>query len=150
MTVTMNSNVAVDTWEPAPISTRRPVRTRRHVLSSLAPTPHPPWVEAMLASLEDDVDAACWPWVLRDTMQGNLPPLHYWQRLVAHFFFIVESFPKYMGLSLIKTTYGKRTGDASARRWLLQNMAVEAKHAEWYIEWMQAMGVQAETGPSRG
>ncbi|MCE9669322.1 iron-containing redox enzyme family protein [Myxococcus stipitatus] len=117
---------------------------RRYVPPPLEVTAHPPWVEAMLVSLDGDWRRACWPRLFRDTADGRLPPLRDWRRVLAGFFPIVESFPKYMGLSLAKTTYGQRRGDASIRRWLLQNMAVEARHAEWYLDWLRGLGVKPE------
>ncbi|AKQ68831.1 Pyrroloquinoline quinone (Coenzyme PQQ) biosynthesis protein C [Myxococcus hansupus] len=119
--------------------------TRRYSPPALTPTAHPLWLEAMLESLRDDWNTACWPPLFRDTADGKHPPLCQWQRVLSNFFVIVESFPKYMGLSLAKTTYGQRPGDASARRWLLQNLGVEAKHAEWYIDWLRGVGVDPAT-----
>lgn len=107
-------------------------------------TAHPHWLESMLESLRDEWSAACWPPLFRATADGQRPPLRHWRRVLSHFFLIVESFPKYMGLSLAKTTYGQRPGDASARRWLLQNLGVEAKHAEWFIDWMRGIGLAPE------
>ncbi|MCP3103555.1 iron-containing redox enzyme family protein [Myxococcus sp. K15C18031901] len=119
-------------------------RVRRYAPPPLVVTPHPPWVEAMRASLREDWEVACWPRLFRDTADGRRPPLRHWRRVLSGFFAIVEAFPKYMGLSLAKTTYGLRRGDASIRRWLLQNMAVEAKHAEWYLDWVRGIGVEPE------
>ncbi|WP_223642562.1 TenA family transcriptional regulator [Corallococcus sp. EGB] len=99
----------------------------------------------MLSTLKPAWDAACMPTLFRETAEGRHPPLHAWQRFLVHCFPIVENFPKYMGLSLAKTTYGVRPGDASIRRWLLQNLSVEARHAEWWIDWMQASGVDASS-----
>lgn len=110
----------------------------------LQPTPHPAWVERMLGNLATPWERACWPSLFADTVAGRHPPLSYWQRALAHFFIIVENFPKYMGLTLAKTTYGRRPGDAAVRRWLLKNLGVEAKHAEWYVDWMRGAGVIPE------
>jgi pyrroloquinoline quinone (PQQ) biosynthesis protein C len=115
---------------------------RRYSPPALKPTPHPRWVEAMLASVQPEWEAACRPLLFTQTAGGRLPPLRDWQRTLSDCFTIVENFPKYMGLSLAKTTYGRRPGDASIRRWLLQNLGVEAKHAEWWIDWMQAVGLE--------
>lgn len=117
---------------------------RRYSVPPLKLTPHPPWMEAMLSSLRREWDAACWPLLFSLTAEGKRPPLSQWQSVIAQYFFIVENFPKYMGLSLAKTTYGKRPGDASARRWLLQNLGVEARHAEWYVDWVGALGITPE------
>ncbi|MFY1829305.1 TenA family transcriptional regulator [Myxococcus fulvus] len=110
----------------------------------LNPSAHPRWLESMLEATRRDWDAACWPPLFRDTADGRRPPLGYWRRVLSQFFLIVESFPKYMALSLAKTTYGRAEGDASIRRWLLQNLAVEARHAEWFIDWVRALGLEPE------
>jgi pyrroloquinoline quinone (PQQ) biosynthesis protein C len=115
---------------------------RRYSPPALKPTPHPRWVESMIQNVQQDWERACWPALFRETARGQRPPLRYWRRVLSQFFVIIESFPKYMGLSMAKTTYGKRDGDASARRWLLQNLGVEAKHAEWYIDWLRAIGME--------
>lgn len=125
----------VETAAPAP---------RRYSPPALKPTPHPRWMEELLASLRPEWDAACAPRLFRETAEGPRPPLAHWRRFLSNCFVIVENFPKYMGLSLAKTTYGQRPGDASIRRWLLQNLGVEAKHAEWWIDWMRATGLEPE------
>ena len=95
----------------------------------------------MIANLEDSWQRAAWPRLFAETAAGNLPRLGAWRRVLVDFFVIIESFPKYMALSLAKTTYGQRAGDARVRRWLLQNIAVEERHAEWYLDWLDAVGV---------
>lgn len=117
---------------------------RRYGPPPLSPSAHPRWLESMLEVTRPDWEVACWPPLFRDTADGRRPPLGYWRRVLSQFFLIVESFPKYMALSLVKTTYGQRAGDASIRRWLLQNLSVEAKHAEWYIDWVRAIGVEPD------
>jgi len=138
------SIIALDTEvlkKPLPMAGRPEAAVRRYTPPALSITPHPAWIEAMKASVQKDWEAAVWPSVFKRTAEGNRPPLRHWQRVLSNFFYIVEMFPKYMGLSLAKTTY---TRDASARRWLLQNMAVEAKHTEWLIDWAAGCGVSAE------
>jgi pyrroloquinoline quinone (PQQ) biosynthesis protein C len=110
----------------------------RHPLPA---TQHPPWLAAMIESLAEPWHRAAWPRLFAETAEGGLPPLSAWRRVLCDFFLIVEGFPKYMALSLSKTTYGKRDGDARVRRWLLQNIAVEGRHAEWYLDWLEAVGV---------
>jgi pyrroloquinoline quinone (PQQ) biosynthesis protein C len=107
----------------------------------LPATPHPGWLTGMLARLGAVWEDACWPRLFASTARGELPPLSTWRRATGELFPIVESFPKYMGISLSKTTYGARPGDVRVRRWLLQNLAVEARHAELYIDWMEGIGV---------
>ncbi|MFY1825052.1 TenA family transcriptional regulator [Myxococcus fulvus] len=87
---------------------------------------------------------AAMPPLFRKTQEGKHPPLSEWRVTMVQFFVIVESFPRYMGLSLAKTSYEKWEGDSSIRRWLLQNLGIEARHAEWYIDWALASGVKPE------
>lgn len=110
----------------------------------LPTTAHPPWIAEMIAALEEPWQRAAWPRLFAETAAGRRPPLGAWRRVLADFFVIIESFPKYMALSLAKTTYGKRAGDARVRRWLLQNLAVEGRHAEWYLDWLDAVGVSPQ------
>jgi len=110
----------------------------------LPTTEHPPWLAAMVGTLDEAWQRAAWPRLFAETARGQLPPLGAWRRVLSDFFVIVESFPKYMALSLAKTTYGQRAGDARVRRWLLQNIAVEGRHAEWYLDWLDAVGVSPE------
>jgi len=98
----------------------------------------------MIGTLEDSWQRAAWPRLFAETARGDLPPLGAWQRVLSDFFVIIESFPKYMALSLSKTTYGQRAGDSRVRRWLLQNIAVEGRHAEWYLDWLEAVGISAD------
>ena len=138
-----SSRVAVPEVVPMPPPGEEAV-FRRYLPAALKHTPHPQWMEAMLESLRPEWQAACWPTLFVETAAGRHPPLRAWQRFLADCFPIVDNFPKYMGLSLAKTTYGVRPGDASIRRWLLQNLGVEARHAEWWIDWMQAAGVDPQ------
>lgn len=54
---------------------------------------------------------------------------------------IIERFPSYMALSLLKTRYGRSPGDNLARRWLVRNIRVEQNHAEYFLDWAESTGV---------
>jgi len=111
----------------------------------LPPTAHPSWLLSMIVTLEEPWQRAAWPRLFEETAHASqLPPLAAWRRVVSDFFVVVENFPKYMALTLAKTTYGRRAGDHRVRRWLLGNLAVEARHAEWYLDWCEAMGVSRD------
>ncbi|WP_207569009.1 TenA family transcriptional regulator [Mycobacterium decipiens] len=81
--------------------------------------------------------------LFRATVEGPLPERS-WRNTVKEFFGVVESFPKYMGISLAKTTFGRRPGDALARDWLIGNIRTEARHAQWYIDWAVGLGIRYE------
>ncbi len=55
------------------------------------------------------------------------------------FYPLVDNFPKYMALNLAKTAFGNTPGHQEARFWLMQNMRVEQKHADWWVDWAESM-----------
>ena len=58
---------------------------------------------------------------------------------------VIERFPGYMALNLLKTQYGRSPGENMARRWLVRNIRVEQNHAEYWLNWAEGAGVpQAE------
>jgi pyrroloquinoline quinone (PQQ) biosynthesis protein C len=54
---------------------------------------------------------------------------------------VIERFPGYMAMSLLKTRYGRSAGDNLARRWLVRNIRVEQNHAEYWLHWAEGVGV---------
>jgi pyrroloquinoline quinone (PQQ) biosynthesis protein C len=126
-------------------ATRPPSRTRHHraVKEELSETSHPAWVETMIANLEPD-----WTGVLKSPLfqaTAREPfPEQVWRGVLLEFFCVVEAFPKYMGAYLAKTTFGRQKGDILARDWLIGNIRTEALHAQWYIEWGEALGISYE------
>jgi pyrroloquinoline quinone (PQQ) biosynthesis protein C len=126
---------------PASLSPRS--ARHREVKDSLKTTPHPDWVNDMLASLE-----APWQRMLRvplflEASSGSIVESS-WRHGIKDFFSVVEAFPKYMGLALAKTTYGRYPRDLLARDWLIGNIRVEALHVRWYLDWAAAHGISAE------
>lgn len=57
---------------------------------------------------------------------------------------VIERFPAYMSLSLLKTRYGRSPGDNLARRWLVRNIRVEQNHAEYWLNWAEGSGVSRD------
>lgn len=57
---------------------------------------------------------------------------------------LIERFPSFMALSLLKTQYGRSPGDNMARRWLVRNIRVEQNHAEYWLDWAEGAGVTRE------
>ncbi|HEX6838485.1 MAG TPA: iron-containing redox enzyme family protein [Polyangia bacterium] len=73
------------------------LQVRRHPLPATA---HPPWMAAMIATLEGPWQRAAWPRLFAETAAGALPPLGAWR--------------------------------------------IEGRHAEWYLDWLDAVGVSSE------
>jgi len=119
------------------------VRRRPHSRDALAATAHPGWTAQMLERLRPDWDAVVDCEVFTSTTPGSVPE-EKWRRVILEFFCVVESFPKYMGITLAKTTFGRYPKDELARNWLIGNIRIEARHAQWYIDWAAAHGIGRE------
>jgi pyrroloquinoline quinone (PQQ) biosynthesis protein C len=57
---------------------------------------------------------------------------------------VIEQFPQYMALNLLKVQYGRARGHDEARRYLIRNIRVEQNHADHWLEWALASGVEAD------
>ncbi|MDX1804411.1 MAG: iron-containing redox enzyme family protein [Alcanivorax sp.] len=57
---------------------------------------------------------------------------------LLNFYPLVENFPKYMALNLAKTRPGRAAGHEESKKWLIENIKIEQRHAYWYQDW--AMG----------
>ena len=57
---------------------------------------------------------------------------------------VIEQFPQYMAMNLVKVQYGRTQGHDMARRYLIRNIRVEQSHADHWIEWAEASGVSKE------
>jgi pyrroloquinoline quinone (PQQ) biosynthesis protein C len=53
----------------------------------------------------------------------------------------IELFPQFMAMNLTKLRYGRSRGEDMARKYLLQNLRVEQKHADHWVEWAKAHDV---------
>ena len=57
---------------------------------------------------------------------------------------LIEQFPQYMALNLLKVQYGRTRGQDMARQYLIQNIRIEQKHADHWVEWAVASGISKE------
>src|SRR5688572_8706017 len=54
---------------------------------------------------------------------------------------VIEQFPKYMAMNLLKVEFGRSPGHNMARRYLIRNIRVEQQHAELWLLWAEACGI---------
>lgn len=57
---------------------------------------------------------------------------------------VIEQFPQYMAMTLLKVRIGQAPGHEMARRYLIRNMRVEQKHAEYWVDWAKAHGIERD------
>jgi pyrroloquinoline quinone (PQQ) biosynthesis protein C len=77
-------------------------------------------------------------------MEAGILSLERCRRGLINFYPLVENFPKYMALSLAKTTSRSSLGHLEARNWLIDNIYVEQRHADWWRDWAQGFGCTQE------
>jgi len=136
----MESTIGSAVADPAPGRERVPVRPSSPRRDALAATENPAWAARMLDRLAPDWDAVPDCRLFAGTTPGSLDET-VWRRVICEFFCVVEAFPKYMGITLAKTTYGREPKDELARAWLIGNIKVEARHVEWYVDWARGHGL---------
>jgi pyrroloquinoline quinone (PQQ) biosynthesis protein C len=68
-------------------------------------------------------------------------PLSAMRRFMVGFWPTIEQFPRFMAMNLKKVAYGAGGGEEMARRYLIQNIRVEQKHAEHWATWAASAGV---------
>lgn len=54
---------------------------------------------------------------------------------------VIEQFPQYMALNLLKVGFGRAHGHEEARRYLIRNIRVEQNHADHWLQWAHAVGL---------
>lgn len=70
-------------------------------------------------------------------------PLAAMQRFLVGVWPTIERFPRFMSMTLKKVSYGRSPGEDMARRYLMHNIRVEQKHAEYWVEWARSAGLTA-------
>ena len=106
-------------------------------------TSYPTWAQDMVLDCDETKkrvvehefykkmrDAELTPRQTRDFLVGTFP--------------VIEQFPQYMGMNLVKVQYGRSRGHDMARKYLIRNIRVEQSHADYWVEWAMASGVTKE------
>jgi pyrroloquinoline quinone (PQQ) biosynthesis protein C len=103
---------------------------------------YPDWVQTMVHSCEP-ARRAVTEHPLYRMMRDGLLPQHAIRRFLTSVWPVIEQFPQYMAMNLLKVQFG-RPGHDMARRYLIRNIRVEQNHAEHWIHWAHAHGVSRD------
>lgn len=126
----------LDAYNQPPPPTHEPIRSGPLMeLSS-----YPRWAQDMVGScdqskqglLDHDV------WRLMKTAELDFKTT---RNFLVGAWPVVDQFPHYMALNLLKTRYGRNQGEDMARRWLIRNMRIEQNHAKYWRDWAVACGI---------
>lgn len=104
------------------------------------PASYPQWAQDLMQSCDEakreGLDHPIWV----QMREGQLE-LSAMRNFMVSTWPVVEQFPQYMAMNLLKTRYGRSRGDTMARRWLVRNIRVEQNHADYWLDWAEAAGV---------
>jgi pyrroloquinoline quinone (PQQ) biosynthesis protein C len=104
---------------------------------------YPRWVQDMAAGTDaaKSLVAEHEAWRLMRT--GSISSAQH-RNIMVGFWPLIEKFPHFLALNLVKTSYGRDAGVNAARSWLARNLRLEQKHAEWFLDWAEAFGTPRE------
>jgi pyrroloquinoline quinone (PQQ) biosynthesis protein C len=106
-------------------------------------TPHPDWVKSLLDFIEPYKDKVVNNRIFKDINCTRLTAEQF-QGAFVNFYPLIESFPKYMALSLAKVPAGNSKWSRKTRYWLITNMNQERLHTEWWKKMARDFGVPKE------
>ena len=103
-------------------------------------TPHPSWIEEFLDFIAPYNDRIVNGRLFSELAAGTLSIERFRGGLV-NFYPLIESFPKYMLLTLDKVPGENNPTNNMARDWLIENINIERRHKTWYKRWAMDFGV---------
>jgi pyrroloquinoline quinone (PQQ) biosynthesis protein C len=107
----------------------------------LASYPH--WLQAIVESCGEARRGIVEHELFQSMRDGMLPG-----RAMRHFLVgiwpVIEQFPQYMAMNLLKVQYGAAPGHEMGRRYLIRNIRIEQNHGEYWMDWAQAHGIDRD------
>jgi pyrroloquinoline quinone (PQQ) biosynthesis protein C len=104
---------------------------------------YPTWAQDMVMACEDTKQSVIrhdlWP-IMREAKLNHIATRHF----MVGIWPVIERFPGYMAMNLLKTRFGRSEGDNLARRWLVRNIRVEQNHAEYWLTWAEGANIKRE------
>ena len=98
---------------------------------TLKPTRHPPWVREFLKAVAPCEDRVVNSPFFVEMADGTLSMKRFRAGLL-YFYPLIETFPKFMGLTLARVPEGGAARNNLVRDWLITNINVERKHTIWF------------------
>lgn len=104
---------------------------------------YPAWLQQIVTDTAVDKQQILGHAVFAKMRDAKLPPKEFAAFLVNGWP-VVEQFPQYMAMNLLKLSYGQSKGMDMARRYLTRNIRVEQNHADYWVDWAEAHDVSKE------
>ena len=105
---------------------------------------YPQWIQDVVMETEDSANAVAHHEAWYRFSDATIPQEKHHALLIG-FWPLIERFPQFLALNLLKCAYGEDTALNKARGWLIKNLRVEQRHAELYRDWAVSAGIPQET-----
>ncbi len=116
----------------------------RTVEATLDTGRYPQWIEDVIVDTREAAQAVSHHEAWSRFSDGTIPENQHHALLVG-FWPLIERFPQFLALNLLKCSYGGDPALNKARGWLIKNLRVEQRHAEMYRDWAECAGVSRES-----
>ncbi|HSI52797.1 TenA family transcriptional regulator [Ideonella sp.] len=104
---------------------------------------YPDWVQDLVAECEPTRLGVTRHELFRLMRDACLAPGQT-RNFLAGIWPVIEQFPQYMALNLLKVALGRVRGHDQARRYLIRNIRVEQNHADHWQAWALAAGLSLD------
>ncbi|WP_454063786.1 TenA family transcriptional regulator [Candidatus Nitrospira salsa] len=101
---------------------------------------YPQWIQDIVVETEHGAQAVAKHEAWFRFSDGTIPQIQH-QALLVGFWPLIERFPQFLALNLLKCSYGEQPGLNTARGWLINNLRIEQRHVEMYEDWAQCAGI---------
>lgn len=101
---------------------------------------YPAWAQDLAGDCAHERERVAAHDLFRRMRDAELPPSQASMFLVS-VWPVIEQFPQYMAMNLLKVQLGRARGHEEARRYLIRNIRVEQNHADHWIAWACAIGL---------
>ena len=100
---------------------------------------YPSWLQDVIHESTDRRLAVANHELWRGMAEGTVAP-HAHRNLVVGFWPLVDCFPQFLALNLLKTNTCRDAAINGSRAWLSKNLQIEQRHAQWFLDWGEAFG----------
>ncbi len=112
-------------------------------VSNIDVTRYPQWLQNTLYETEALAQKVAHHEAWYRFSDGTIPRAQH-HALLSGFWPLIERFPQYLALNLLKCSYGADPALNKTRGWLIKNLRVEQRHAEMYRDWVETAGISRE------
>lgn len=103
-----------------------------------------PWVQDILEESHESAKAVAHHDAWYRFRDGTIPQAQHHALLIG-FWPLIERFPQFLALNLLKCSYGSNPTLNAIRGWLIKNLRIEQRHAEMYRGWSECAGISRAT-----